>query len=138
MGSIGDLMLNETSNAFARSFVHKKIKSIVKNPEVAELLCPTSHPIGTRRICVDINYYETYNRDNVTLVSVADHPIEAITPEGVQVNGAVTQLDTLVIATGFDAMTGALLNIDIRGRDASKLKDKWQAKRSTHDNRKKT
>jgi cyclohexanone monooxygenase len=127
MGSIGDLMLNEASNAFARTFVHNKIKSIVKNPEVAELLCPTSHPIGTRRICVDINYYETYNRDNVTLVSVADHPIEAITPEGVQVNGAVTQLDTLVIATGFDAMTGALLNIDIRGRGASKLKDKWHA-----------
>ena len=127
MAAIGDLMLNETSNAFARKFVHDKIHETVDDPKVAEQLCPTNHPIGTRRICVDIDYYETFNRANVSLVSVREHPIERITPTGVQVNSEITELDTLVIATGFDAMTGALLNIDIRGRQGRPLSDKWQA-----------
>ena len=127
MTAIGDLMLDETANAFARKFVHNKIHEIVEDPETADLLCPTNHPIGTRRICVDIDYYETYNRDNVTLKSVAEVGIDRITSEGVQVNGEITHLDTLVIATGFDAMTGALFNIDIQGKNGEKLKNKWHA-----------
>ena len=127
MAAIGDLMMDETSNAFARKFVHDKIRQIVKDPEVADLLCPTNHPIGTRRICVDINYYETYNRDNISLISLQNHPIDRITTNGVEINGQITELDTLVIATGFDAMTGALLDIDIRGRSGELLRDKWHA-----------
>jgi len=127
MGAIGDQLLEENANAFAAEFVRRKIRETVRDQETAELLCPTSHPIGTRRICVDIDYYETYNRDNVTLVSIADNPIEKIAENGVQIDGQVTELDTLVIATGFDAMTGALLNIDIRGRNGDLLKDKWHA-----------
>lgn len=127
MGAIGDQLMNDEANRFAMDFVHRKIHETVKDQETANLLCPTNHPIGTRRICVDIDYYETYNRDNVSLVSVKDHPIEEITENGVMVNGEVTELDTLVLATGFDAMTGALLNIDIRGRDGLALSEKWHA-----------
>jgi cyclohexanone monooxygenase len=127
MGAISDQLMNDEANAFAAKFVHRKIRETVKNPETAELLCPTNHPIGTRRICVDIDYYETYNKDNVSLVSVKDNPIEQITANGVQVNGEVHELDTLVLATGFDAMTGALLKMDIRGKDGVELKEKWHA-----------
>ncbi|MBO6656172.1 MAG: NAD(P)/FAD-dependent oxidoreductase [Pseudomonadales bacterium] len=127
MSAIGDQLMNEEANQFAREFVYRKIHETVKDPETAELLCPTNHPIGTRRICVDINYYDTYNRDNVSLISVEDHPIEQITEKGVQVNGEVFELDTLVLATGFDAMTGALLRIDIQGAEGEKLVDKWHA-----------
>ncbi len=127
MSAIGDQLMNEEANQFAREFVYRKIHETVKDPETAELLCPTNHPIGSRRICVDINYYDTYNRDNVSLVSVKDHPIEQITEKGVQVNGEVFEVDTLVLATGFDAMTGALLRIDIQGSKGEKLADKWHA-----------
>lgn len=127
MGAIGDQLIDEESNRFAVEFVHKKIHQIVQDPATAERLCPTNHPIGSRRICVDTDYYATYNRENVTLVSVKDHPIEKITASGVVVNGEEHQLDTLVLATGFDAMTGALSRIDIRGTGGMQLKDKWQA-----------
>ncbi len=127
MSAIGDQLMNEDANRFAREFVYRKIHETVKDPSTAELLCPTNHPIGSRRICVDSNYYATYNQDNVSLVSVKDTPIERVTPEGVQVNGRVYELDTLVVATGFDAMTGALLNINIEGRGGQTLADRWQA-----------
>lgn len=127
MSAIGDQLMNDEANRFAREFVYQKIHETVQDPGTAELLCPTNHPIGSRRICVDINYYDTYNRDNVTLVSVKDDPIEEITETGVKVNGKVYELDTLVVATGFDAMTGALLRIDIQGAHGEKLTDKWHA-----------
>ena len=127
MGAIGDQLMNEEANQFAKEFVHRKIHETVADKDTANLLCPTNHPIGTRRICVDIGYYETYNRENVTLVSVKDNPIEEITESGVMVNGELTALDTLVLATGFDAMTGALLNMDIRGKDGLALSEKWHA-----------
>ncbi|MBT5155640.1 MAG: NAD(P)/FAD-dependent oxidoreductase [Gammaproteobacteria bacterium] len=127
MGAIGDQLMNEEANQFAKEFVHRKIHETVADKDTANLLCPTNHPIGTRRICVDIGYYETYNRENVTLVSVKDNPIEEITESGVMVNGELTALDTLVLATGFDAMTGALLNMDIRGKGGLALSEKWHA-----------
>ena len=127
MGAIGDQLMNEEANQFAKEFVHRKIHETVADKDTANLLCPTNHPIGTRRICVDIGYYETYNRENVTLLSVKDNPIEEITESGVMVNGELTALDTLVLATGFDAMTGALLNMDIRGKDGLALSEKWHA-----------
>jgi cyclohexanone monooxygenase len=93
----------------------------------AEALCPTDHPIGTKRICVDTGYYETYNQPNVTLVDVSRNPIERITPTGVETRDGHYQLDTLVLATGFDAMTGALQRIDVRGEGGVALCDKWAA-----------
>lgn len=132
MNVIGDQLLNDEANAFAVAFVHRKIHEIVEDQQTAELLCPTNHPIGTRRICVDTDYYATYNRDNVRLISVKDHPIESIAENGIQLNNEFVELDTLVLATGFDAMTGALLRIDIRGENGQSLKDHWQAGPKTY------
>jgi cyclohexanone monooxygenase len=127
IGALGDTLIDRRTNALVAEFVRRKIRSIVKNPATAEALCPTDHPIGTKRICVDTDYYETYNRDNVTLVDVRRAPIERITRAGVRTSDAHYDLDALVLATGFDAMTGALLRIDVRGADGVVLADKWDA-----------
>ena len=86
---------------------------------------PKGYPLGTKRMCVDTDYYDTFNRDNVTLVDVNATPIDAITPRGVRTRDAEYDLDSIVFATGFDAMTGALLGIDIRGRAGATLREKW-------------
>ncbi len=127
MGAVADSLINEETNRIFADFVRRKIRETVKDPAVAEALCPTDHPIGTKRICVDSGYYETYNRDNVTLVDVRKHPIERITASGVQTRDAHYALDSLVLATGFDAMTGALLRMDIRGVAGKSLAEKWAA-----------
>jgi cyclohexanone monooxygenase len=98
----------------AAEFVRAKIRSIVKDPAVAEKLAPRDHPIGTKRICLDTDYFETYNRDNVTLVDVRSAPIESINARGVRTATGEFPLDAIVFATGFDAMTGPLLAIDMR------------------------
>ncbi|MBM4382556.1 MAG: NAD(P)/FAD-dependent oxidoreductase [Deltaproteobacteria bacterium] len=132
-GTILDTLANEDTNRFVASYVHEKIRSIVRDPATAEALCPTSHPIGTKRICVDIGYFETYNRPNVKLVDIAKHPIERITATGIQIQGGeFHELDMLVMATGFDAMTGALARIDIRGAGGAKLSDAWAAGPKTY------
>jgi cyclohexanone monooxygenase len=123
----GDIAINQKANDVAAEFVRQKIRSTVKDPVVAELLCPNDHPIGTKRICADTGYYETFNRPNVTLVSIKGTPIEAITPKGVKVGGKEYEVDCIVYATGFDAMTGALARIDIRGHDGRRLLDDWSA-----------
>ena len=115
-----DLLLNKESNDTASEFVREKIRATVKDPKTAELLCPNDHPIGTKRLILDTDYYETYNRDNVTLVDIRSAPIEDITPDGLRTTDAEYELDAIVFATGFDAMTGAMKEIDIRadaGRD---------------------
>src|SRR5215218_7336901 len=112
------------ANRTAQEFARAKIREIVRDPVVAEALCP-SHTIGTKRTCVDIGYFETYNRANVELVDVRRSPIEAITPRGVATADAEHPVDVIVFAIGFDAMTGALLEIDIRGRDGVALRDAW-------------
>ena len=94
---------------------------------MAELLCPKDHPFGTKRLCVDTDYYATFNRDNVTLVDLRATPIEEITPRGIRTSDAEYELDAIVFATGFDAMTGALIDIDIRGRGGLTLREKWAA-----------
>jgi cyclohexanone monooxygenase len=127
MGAIADSLMNRETNRIVADFVRAKIRSIVRDPATAEALCPTDHPIGTKRICVDSNYYETYNRDNVTLVNVAHDPIERVTANGVATRDREFPLDTLVLATGFDAMTGALQRIDIRGEGGVRLLDEWAA-----------
>jgi len=99
---------------------------MVKDKRTAELLAPKDHPIGTKRLCLDTHYYETYNRDNVTLVDVRSDPIREITETGLRTAGGQQfELDAIVFATGFDAMTGALREIDVRGVDGEKLADKW-------------
>jgi cyclohexanone monooxygenase len=125
MAAFNDLILSEEANDTAAEFVRTKIRSIVRDPAVAELLTPRDYPIGTKRICVDTEYYETFNRDNVTLVDVRNAPIEAITPTGLRTSVAAYELDSIVFATGFDAMTGTLLAMDIAGRSGRTLREAW-------------
>ena len=123
--AFNDITVNAEANGTAADFVRDKIREIVRDPATAEALCPTTHPIGTKRICVDTDYYATYNRDDVTLVDVRSAPIVRLTRRGVATASAEYELDVIVFATGFDAMTGAVLDIDVRGRDGRPLKDKW-------------
>jgi cyclohexanone monooxygenase len=97
------------------------------DPDVARVLTPTDHPFGTKRPCLDTGYFETFNRDNVTLVDLRQSPITEIVPTGIRTSDAVHELDSIVFATGFDAMTGPVLRIDIRGRGGQALKAKWAA-----------
>ncbi len=120
-----DLLVNKESNDTASEFVRNKIRGTVKDPKTAELLAPKDHPIGTKRLCLDTNYYETYNRDNVTLVDVRSAPIQEITETGVRTTAGDYELDAIVFATGFDAMTGALREIDIRTTDGAVLANHW-------------
>ncbi len=127
MHSFNDLMLDTKSNVTAADFVRSQIRATVRKPEVADLLAPTDHAIGTKRICVDTDYFATYNRDNVQLVDLRKTPIECITPDGLQTAETHYALDSIVFATGYDAMTGALLKIDIRGRRGEPLAHAWEA-----------
>jgi len=121
-----DLLTNAEANAVACEFVHDKIRATVKDPAVAEMLIPNDHPIGTKRLCLDNGYYETYNRDNVTLVNVRKAPIEEITSHGLRTADREYQFDDLIFATGYDAMTGAILDMDIRVKGGEHLRDVWQ------------
>jgi cyclohexanone monooxygenase len=123
--AFNDINTNPDANRTAAEFVRSKIRQTVEDPATAEALCPTTHPIGTKRICVDIDYHATYNRDNVTLVDVRRDPIVGVHEHGLRTAGAEYELDLIVFATGFDAITGALLEIDIRGRGGRRLTDKW-------------
>jgi cyclohexanone monooxygenase len=121
-----DLLVNKEANDTASDFVREKIRQTVDDPQVAERLIPYDHPIGTKRLILDSGYYETYNRDNVTLVDVRAAPIEEILPEGLRTaHGTVYELDALVCATGFDAMTGALRDIDLQNGRGLSIADKW-------------
>ncbi|MEJ0070718.1 MAG: NAD(P)/FAD-dependent oxidoreductase [Pseudomonadota bacterium] len=120
-----DLLVSKPSNETAAEFVRAKIRSIVRDPAVAELLCPKDHPIGTKRLCLDNGYFETFNRDNVTLIDVKTAPIVEITPDGLRTETASFAVDDIVFATGFDAMTGALLDIDIATSAGQTLAAKW-------------
>ena len=126
LGAFNDLMLDAGANAAAAEFVRRKIRAVVQNPETAMLLTPTQ-PIGCKRLCIDTGYYETFNRPNVQLVDVTDTPIQRITAKGVIAGGREFVLEDLVFATGFDAMTGALAKIDIRGKGGVSLAERWAA-----------
>jgi cyclohexanone monooxygenase len=125
MGVYNNLVLDKAANETAADFVREKIAEIVSNPQTAKLLQPDNHPIGSKRICVDTDYYATFNRPNVTLVDIRSNPIEEITPSAVRTVGRDHEVDALVLATGFDAMTGSVAKIDIRGRDGQTLNQKW-------------
>ena len=121
-----DLLVNKDSNDTASEFARNKIRGMVKYQRVAELLAPKDHPIGTKRLCLDTNYYETYNRPNVTLVDVRSAPIQEITATGLRTAAQSFELDAIVFATGFDAMTGALREIDVRTSEGAALRDHWE------------
>ena len=124
LGAFNDLLLDSAANATAAAFVRDQIRRVVIDTDVAERLMPST-VIGCKRLCVDTGYYETFNRDNVELVDVSRSPIEEITTGGPRVGDRIVELDCLVFATGFDAMTGALSRIDIRGRDGLSLEEAW-------------
>jgi cyclohexanone monooxygenase len=125
MLAYNNLILDQAANDTAADFVRAKIAEIVKDPQTAKLLQPVNHPIGSKRICVDTDYYATFNRPNVTLVDIRDSGIEEILPNAVRVGAKDYEVDALVLATGFDAMTGSVARIDIRGRGGQTLKQKW-------------
>ncbi|MDZ7674513.1 MAG: alpha/beta hydrolase fold domain-containing protein [Acidimicrobiales bacterium] len=125
-----DWLLNPEANERFAEFVRNKIRGIVDDPEVAETLCPDDYPIGTKRPCLDTDYFATFNRPNVSLVDLKKTPIEAITETGIATVGSEGggedfEFDAIVYATGFDAMTGAIVNVDITGRDGVTLADEW-------------
>jgi cation diffusion facilitator CzcD-associated flavoprotein CzcO len=120
-----DLRTAPEANEGLADFVRDKIRATVRDPKVAELLCPSDHPIGAKRVCVDTDYYETFNRDNVTLVDVRATPIVRLTGAGLETTDQLFELDCLVLASGFDAMTGALTRMNIVGRDGQSLTETW-------------
>jgi cyclohexanone monooxygenase len=126
LGAFFDLLIDKQANDTAAEFARNKIRGIVKDPAVADLLSPKT-VIGCKRLCVDTNYFATYNRPNVALVDVSETPISEITPDGLRVGDREFTFDCIVFATGFDAMTGALAKIDIRGSGGQQLRDAWAA-----------
>jgi cyclohexanone monooxygenase len=124
--SYTDLLLSKEANDTAAEFVRNKIRSIVNDPATAELLCPNDHPIGTKRLVLDTGYYETYNLPHVKLVNARQAPIQAITPTGLRTTAAEYEFDAIVFATGFDAMTGALKEIDVTTTDGRSLTADWK------------
>ncbi|WP_226283153.1 NAD(P)/FAD-dependent oxidoreductase [Phycicoccus jejuensis] len=119
-----DFFTSEEANKVAQDFARAKIRSVVRNQDVATLLCP-SHHIGTKRTCTDIGYFEAYNRDNVELVDIRSNPLVKITTSGIQLRDRQIDVDTIIFAIGFDAITGALTEIEIRGVGGHLLTDKW-------------
>ncbi len=132
LATFSDTIINLRANTYMADFVRSKIAEMVHDPDTARSLMPHDYPIGSKRICVDTEYYETYNRENVSLVDVRKSPIEEITPTGLRTQDAEYELDVIVFATGFDAMTGSLFKMDIRGKDGQALKEKWVAGPSTY------
>ncbi len=125
-GSFADIALNEAANKTAADFVRGKIDEIVRDPDTAEMLKPWDFPIGTKRLPLDTDYYETFNRPNVTLVDLKRTPIEEITATGIRTSACQHDLDMIVYATGYDALTGPLEALGIRGRGGLPLKDAWR------------
>jgi cation diffusion facilitator CzcD-associated flavoprotein CzcO len=127
-----DLLVSKAANDTASEFIKDKIRAIVNDPKTAEALAHIDHPYAAKRPPIDSNYFETFNRDNVSLVNLRADPIERITPSGIKTRSTEYELDIIVFATGFDAMTGPLLKIDIRGRDGLSLRDAWSAGPKTY------
>ena len=125
MAAYNNLALDKAANDTAADFVRDKIAEIVEDPQTAKLLQPNNHPIGSKRICIDTDYFATFNRPNVTLVDIKSDPIREILPHAVRTSAKEIEVDALVLATGFDAMTGSVAKIDIRGRNGQTLNQKW-------------
>jgi cation diffusion facilitator CzcD-associated flavoprotein CzcO len=125
IGAFSDSFANLEANDALAGFFHHKIRSIVQDRETAESLCPTQYPVGTKRPCLDSGYFETYNLPHVRLVDLRKDPIDSITELGLDTAGESFEFDTLVFATGFDAMTGAIVAVDIAGRGGITIREKW-------------
>jgi cation diffusion facilitator CzcD-associated flavoprotein CzcO/acetyl esterase/lipase len=132
LGVFADQGVNPRSNEIVAEMIREKIRSIVADPEVAEALCPKDHYFGTKRPCLDTDYFETYNLPHVRLVDLRKQPISRITETGIDTEGESFEFDAIVYATGFDAMTGALAAVDIAGREGLSLKEKWAGGPSTY------
>jgi cation diffusion facilitator CzcD-associated flavoprotein CzcO len=131
-GNFRDILIDRKANATISEFVARKIRQRVKDPKIAEKLIPKNHGFGTRRLPLETFYYEVYNQDNVELVDIVETPIERITPDGIQTSDAAYQFDIIIYATGFDAITGSFDQIDFRGADGVRLKDKWKGGPQTY------
>ena len=127
-----DMLSNQQVNDLVAELFREKVRSIVEDPETAESLCPKDFPLGTKRACLDTGYYETFNLPHVRLVDLRKHPISSITERGIDTVAESMEFDAIVFATGFDAMTGALVAVDITGRDGLTLKEKWADGPSTY------
>ena len=125
LGVFADQMLFPEANAIVAEMAREKIRAVVNDPETARLLSPTDHPFGTKRPCLDTGYHASFNRPNVRLVDLRSRPIQRITETGIDLGDEALPFDAIVYATGFDAMTGALVAVDITGRDGVTLKEKW-------------
>ena len=132
LGVFNDLLLNETSNEVVAEMIREKIRSIVVDPETAEALCPKDHPFGSKRPCLDTNYFQTFNLPHVRLIDLRQHPIVSITESGIETTDEPLEFDAIVYATGFDAMTGPVVAVDIEGRHGVSLREKWADGPSTY------
>jgi cyclohexanone monooxygenase len=130
--AFNDIFVKPEANDAAADYVRTRIRRIVQDPKVAEALVPKDHPIGTKRICVDTDYYHTFNRDNVTLVDVRQTPILTVTRDGLRTTEQEYPVDSIIFATGYDAVTGALDRIGIQGRGGETLRDKWRGGPKTY------
>ncbi|WP_332771192.1 flavin-containing monooxygenase [Phenylobacterium sp.] len=126
LGTFSDLLTNSEANEIVAEFVRGKIGEVVKDPDTAERLKPRGYPIFARRPCLDTNYYEAFNQPNVHLVDLLEDPIVRLTERGVRTQAREIELDVLIMATGYDGLTGAMLAVDIKGRGGSRLSDKWR------------
>ena len=125
IGGFFGVFIDEKVNAEVSAFVREKIRARIKDPKVAAMLVPSDHGFGTRRVPLETGYFDVYNRDNVRLVDLKETPIECLTEHGVRTAAGEIPLDLLILATGFDAGTGALTAVDIRGRENISLKEDW-------------
>ena len=132
LGNFHDILTNQEANDTVSEFVRKKIKEQVDDPVIAEKLCPKDHGFGTRRVPLESGYYKAYNRPNVHLIDITENPIENITPSGIQTKESNIDLDLIIYATGFDAITGAFKNIEISGEEGQTLEEKWRDGPSTY------
>jgi len=123
--AFNDIFTNRESNELAAEFVRNKIRSIVKDPAIADRLTPKDHAIGTKRICVDTDYYKTFNDAHVKLIDIRATPLQEIKPNGIETSDALFELDCIVFATGYDAVTGALERLNLQGEKGQLLKDEW-------------
>lgn len=133
VGAFSDTMTSEATNEVVAAFVREQIRAVVEDPDTAEVLSPRSYPIGAKRVCLDTGYYETFNRPNVELVDISTNPIAEITADGIRLrDGQEHPVDVIVFALGFDALTGALAQIDIRGRAGVSLRESWSEGPRSH------
>lgn len=132
LGTFSDLLVNPEANEQVAEFVRGKISDVVSDPVTAEKLKPRGYPIFARRPCLDTNYYETFNLPHVKLHDCLESPVVKITPAGLLTETGEVELDVLIFATGYDGLTGALLNFDVVGRGGLQLRDKWRDGARSH------